>query len=669
MQHRLQLRAMKSAAVWSFMKHWLYIWVLLPSVVWNCKAEQLSSDLKTVAKDLLSKQSYSTPAVSIVEAQLTQPSDPLTSLTVLATDKNSEVRMIAAQLLAPLGMPDGAKILWNLLLDDNEAVRMMAVWAIGRLNESTPVTPDVSGLKDPRANVRRLTAETLARLHNPSVESDLITALSDSDDLVRWQAVTALGSCGSQRALTALSQRLQDSSARVRRTTAIVLSKLGNSATVAPLVAALDDVDWQTRAAAAKALAALVQKLQADRTATTDAIFAKLKSDDLAFIFALQELGLADDERALNGLVRVLTGNNRSLATHATQAILGLRLKSILPLLATSTHHTNPEVRQHIIEIFGKIGGANEVAAVIGALGDPVDSVQLAAVTALCKLRQYVQADRLTEKLVHADPHVRAATARFFGELGEKRFANKIATLIFDENRYVRSAAVEALGKIGDRSAIGSLVDVLTRQTPGGESTGARQIEGHGLVIGTSRPLSPVLSGLELVAQKAEAIKILGDWHASEAVVPIIENGLQAKDARLLAVSAYALGQIGDRRALGPLLALIKDFYTAAPFETDYLNQVVISDRAASGMLHQTYDLQCNVRGAIIWALGRLGDPLASPLLRQALTDRSSVVRDAANEALAKLDTGRHLLAQAYVNLPGFKQPSSLFFGYGAFAE
>ena len=94
MQHRLQLRAMKSAAVWSFMKHWLYIWVLLPSVVWNCKAEQLSSDLKTVAKDLLSKQSYSTPAISIVEAQLTQPSDSLTSLTVLATDKNSEVRMI-----------------------------------------------------------------------------------------------------------------------------------------------------------------------------------------------------------------------------------------------------------------------------------------------------------------------------------------------------------------------------------------------------------------------------------------------------------------------------------------------------------------------------------------------------------------------------------------------
>jgi len=669
MQHRLQLRTVKSAAVWSFMKHWLYIWVLLPSVVWNCKAEQLSSDLKTAAKDLLSKQSYSAPAVSIVEAQLTQSSAPLTSLSVLATDKNSEVRMIAAQLLVPLGMPDGAKILWNLLLDDNEAVRMMAVWAIGRLNESTPVAPDTSGLKDPRANVRRLTAETLARLHNPSVEPDLITALSDSDDLVRWQAVTALGSCGSQRALTALSQRLQDSSARVRRTTATVLSKLGDSATVAPLVAALDDVDWQTRAAAAKALAALVQKLQADRTATTDAIFAKLKSDDLAFIFALQELGLADDERALNGLVRVLTGNNRSLATYATQAILGLRLKSILPLLATSIHHTNPEVRQHIIEIFGKIGSANEVAAVIGALGDPVDSVQLAAVTALCQLRQFVQADRLTEKLVHADPHVRAATARFFGELGEKRFANKIVTLVFDENRYVRSAAVEALGKIGDRSAIVSLLNVLTRQTPGGESTGARQIEGHGLVIGTSRPLPPVLSGLELVAQKAEAIKILGDWHASEAVVPIIENGLQAKDARLLAVSAYALGQIGDRRALGPLLALIKDFYTAAPFETDYLNQVVISDRATSGMLHQTYNLQCNVRGAIIWALGRLGDPLASPLLRQALMDRSSVVRDAANEALANLDTGRHLLAQAYVNLPGFKQPSSLFFGYGAFAE
>ena len=665
----LYLRALSPAAVWSYMKHWLYIWVLLPSIVWRSAADQPPAGLRLAAQDLFAKKSYSATAVRIAEEHLTDLGNPLPSLATLASDKNSEVRMIATELLAQHGSADGAKILWELLRDDSEGVRLLAVWALGRLNESIPVAPDVSGLKDPRANVRRLTVETLARLRNPTVEADLINALSDPDDLVRWQAVAALGSCGSPHAMTALTLRLHDGSSRVRRTAIGVLAKFGGAAIVSPLVAALDDVDWRTRAAAACALAELVQKEQADRTAITDAILAKLKPDDFALIFAMKTLGLDNDERALSGLVRAATGNDRGLARYALQAIVGLRITPTLPLLAMHIHHTNPDVRQRIIEVFGKIGGTNEVPAVMGALSDPVADVQLVAISALRQLHQSVQPDRLTEKLVHADPHVRAAAARFFGDLGDRRFANHVATLLFDENRFVRSAATEALGKMGDRSAVGALLEVLARQTPDGESTGTRQATGHGVVIGASRPIPPLLSGLELLAQKAEAIKALGDWHASEAVVPIIENGLQAKNPQLIAISAFALGQIGDRRALGPLITLVHEYYAATPFETDSSNQITIGEQKVRNMLRQEYDLQCNARSTVIWALGRLGDPLAAPILRQALTDRNSVVREAAAEALARVDEGRHLLAAVYVNLPGFKQPGAFFFGYGTVAE
>ena len=619
--------------------------------------------------DLLIKQSYSAPAVQIVEAQLTDPRNPLPSLTVLTGDKNAEVRMIAAHLLARLRIPEGAKLLWNLLQDDNEGVRLFAMQSLGELNESTPVLPDVSGLKDSRANVRRLTAETLGRLRNSSVEASLIAVLSDSDDLVRWQAVSALGACGTRHSLHALSQRLGDSSARVRRTTIMVLAHLGGAEVGPQLLTALDDVDWQTRATAATALATLVRESQADRTAVTEAILAKLKPDDFALISALQSLGLANDERALSGLVRALTGTDRGLAAYAMQAIVGLRITPILPLLAGYTHHTNPVVRQRVIEVYGKLGGINEVAAVITALGDPVDNVQLAAVLALRQLRQYAQPERLTAMLVHADAHVRAAAARYFGDLGDKRFANQVAMLLFDENRFVRSAAIQALGQFGDRSTIGLLLDVLNRQTTGGESTGARQVAGHGVVVGASRPLPPLLSGLELLAQKAEAIKVLGDWRATEAVVPIIENGLQVPDSQLLAVSAFALGQIGDRRALGPLIALIQDYYTAASFEVEGGTQLTIRDQTLSKMLHQEYELQCNARRTIVWALGRLGDPMAVPTLRQALNDRNSTVREAAAEALAHFPAGTQLFAAASVRLPSFTPFVPGFISYSPATE
>ncbi len=630
-----------------FMKRWFYTLVVLPNLVWMCNAEQPVALLQPVIRDLLAKQPYSAAAIHTIEAELTSAINPVASLIEFAGDKDPDVRMIAAQLLPELRNPDVAKPLWNLLRDDSEAVRLLAVWALGRLNESTPVTPDVSGLKDPRANVRRLTVEVLAQLHNPATEADLINALADSDDLVRWQATLALGSCGSHRALAALSLRLNDSSARVRRAAAGVLAKVGDATVLPLLVAALDDKDWQTRAAAANALAVLAEKLGGDRIALANTILAKLKPDDLALVVACRAFGLAYDERALNGLVSALSGNNPETAIGAMQAIMWLRITPILPLLAKQSRHTNPDVRRRIIEVFGKIGGAAEVPSVVAALGDPVAAVQLVAVSALRQLHQYIQPDLLVEQLANADPHVRAAAARFYGEYGDRSFANNVATLLFDDNRFVRAATVEALGKLGDCSAVGMLVEVLTGQHPHGESTGAPNAQGHGVVIGTTRNLPPALSGLELLAHKAEAIKILGDLHAIEAVVPIIENGLQANDSQLVVISAYALGQIGDRRAVGPLVALVQGFYTELPFEVDTSNQIIIQSETIPNLLGQEYEVQCNIRRTVIWALGRLGDTAIVPLLRQALNDRNSTVREAASEALTHLGEGQQILALA----------------------
>ena len=653
----------------SFMKRWFYIWVLLPNVVWMCQADQATALLQPVLCDLLAKQPYAAAAIHEIETGLASAVDPVACLIEFAGDKNSDIRMVAAQLLPELRNPDVAKPLWNLLCDDSESVRMYAVGALGRLNGFVPVVPDPSGLKDVRSNVRRLTAETLARLRNPSVETDLINALTDADDLVRWQVVIALEFCGSQRAVVPLSLRLQDSSARVRRTTAGVLAKVGDDTVLPFLVAALDDKDWQTRAAAANALGALAEKLAGDRVALANTILAKLKPGDLALVMSIHALGLANDERALNGLVSALIGNNQETAIYARQAIVGLRITPVLPLLAKQSRHTNPEVRRHIIEIFGKIGGADEVPAVIAALGDPVADVQLVAVTALQQLHPFIQPDRLVDQLANADPHVRAATARFYGEYGDRRFANNVATLLFDENRFVRCAAVTALGKLGDCSAVGMLVEVLTGQQPHGESTGAAHAQGNGVVIGTRHNLPPFLSGMELLAHKAEAIKILGDLHATAAVVPIIENGLQANDSQLVAISAYALGQIGDRRAVGPLVTLVQDFYAKLPFEMETANQITIKSDTIPNLLGREYEVQCNARRAIIWALGRLGDTATMPLLRQALSDNNSTVREAAVEALARFDTSATLLAAASAKLPSLTQPLPGFIGYSAAAD
>ena len=114
----------------------------------------------------------------------------------------------------------------------------------------------------------------------------------------------------------------------------------------------------------------------------------------------------------------------------------------------------------------------------------------------------------------------------------------------------------------------------------------------------------------------------------------------------------------------------MQGFYAKLPFEIDTSSQaIIIKSGTIPNLLGQEYAVQCNARRAVIWALGRLGDPATLPLLRQATNDRDSTVREAAIEALARFDAGDQLLAATAVKLPSFTQSLPGFIGYVAAVE
>ena len=53
--------------------------------------------------------------------------------------------------------------------------------------------------------------------------------------------------------------------------------------------------------------------------------------------------------------------------------------------------------------------------------------------------------------------------------------------------------------------------------------------------------------------------------------------------------------------------------------------------------VRQMRERESRVRTAVVWALGQLHAAEATPILKQAADDVNSMVRDAANEALAKI--------------------------------
>ena len=125
--------------------------------------------------------------------------------------------------------------------------------------------------------------------------------------------------------------------------------------------------------------------------------------------------------------------------------------------------------------------------------------------------------------------------------------------------------------------------------------------------IGDKRAVVPLIRALddEFLDVQYVTVKSLGMLGDKRAVEPLIRC-LTSEEKWLRRGAARALGQIGDPRAVDPLIPLLKDDY---------------------------HDVCANPA----WALGELGDPKAIEPLTPLLDDEREDVKKAAEEAIAKL--------------------------------
>lgn len=137
-------------------------------------------------------------------------------------------------------------------------------------------------------------------------------------------------------------------------------------------------------------------------------------------------------------------------------------------------------------------------------------------------------------------------------------------------------------------------------------------------------PLSPALraSVRDLMArllQAADSVTVTNLVHDLES------DALDTDDRR--ADAAYVLGQMGDRRALDPLIAALRDEDTVVRTEAAAALGGLADRRAVPPLIRALYDAQWEVRSNAALSLGALADPTAIPPLIQLLDDPSAEVR------------------------------------------
>ena len=260
---------------------------------------------------------------------------------------------------------------------------------------------------------------------------------------------------------------------------------------------------------------------------------------------------------------------------------------TVIELLQQATHHKDPAIQKEAVRLLGAMEKPELILTFEGALTETVNTPEVAyrAIVALEKLASSGEAKGtdivpgLQLALKNNSAQVRMHAAKLLGSIEDETAVPDLVRLLADPNSYVKNTAIDALNRIGN-PATAPLLEVLT--------TKARNLipdEDTGFTADYQYIASAYIDDLWMkkyrIGTQAAAIQTLGLLKAEAAVQPLIKelaneelqsNALAALiEMRGVAVPlmldalkngtdevrikiADALGAIGDRRAIAPLI-------------------------------------------------------------------------------------------------------------------
>ena len=402
----------------------------------------------------------------VVAPQVSPTTPPLTAF-------DQKMRWIL-QLEDERQLKGGGGDLLALLQDPEARVRRRAALATGRVRLPAGVPGLIAQLesdKDPE--VRQMAAFALGLVGDASAAPTLTNALADTDPTIQGRAAEALGLIGHKPAATAIASMLaahlsagalngmnaddmgtpKPPPVEAVRLGAYALVRLGS---YDALSSALIDGTGQARSRWWPIAFALQRSNDAR---VVPALLALLSGEgQLTRAFAARGLGVLKDPRAAAPLLAIADNTSEPLAVRI-QAVRGLALLGdarggpVLMRLITS-NQVNQNLQLEAIVALGQLHHAGGVELLIDLVSASWPSVRSAALQALAR----TDPDTFISAISGLDPDahwsVRAALATALGGLPRERAEVPLTSLLRDADQRVIPSVLDALAKVGATSAI-----------------------------------------------------------------------------------------------------------------------------------------------------------------------------------------------------------------------
>ncbi len=356
--------------------------------------------------------------------------------------------------------------------------------------------------------------------------------------------------------------------------------------------------------------------------------------------------------------------------------------QAVTPLIAV-LRHDRADTRRLAAWVLGEICADRAAAPLAELLDDDDGFVRAAAETALGRLGPSAAAEaRRFLRAQRADTRLRAIRA--LGMIGGNTASQALVDLLQDETPSIRVAVVEALGRAGDPEICAAMIpllddgDAIVRERavwslrqllPPVQLAEMLEDLGGFMVEGLAAPdpekrtettevliwLGEPAAGLAIralhsaeAAGRRHAAEVLGriQTRDPQAFEPLLAALHDSTDDDLRIIAAAALGNLGDKRAAPPLIALLTDDSAGLRETAVEALGSLKAENSIAALSELLNDADTDVRIAVTKALSGMGAGALAPL-QTALRDTESSVRDAAAEGLGNI--GDHAAVPALV--------------------
>jgi len=251
-----------------------------------------------------------------------------------------------------------------------------------------------------------------------------------------------------------------------------------------------------------------------------------------------------------------------TVRAYAVEAMQQVGTKDMRPWIRQAVHDDNPAVRFAACIALGTLRDSLATDAIAPLASAPVTSDRIAAIFALHRLGDTARTHKLAEYLLNdSDPANRRHAAFVLGRLGERGAIKLLARAMRDDDRGVRTNALESMALLGSPEAVSTLVancfsGIGAEETLAILALGRLNDPKHRDLF-KDRLVKGQYVETQLAAARAlGALKDRSGFDLALKSLDYVARKDQPDDPawnqqhRVREMAALALGAIGDRRAL-----------------------------------------------------------------------------------------------------------------------